>query len=529
MTGVVGMRVLVAVSAVLLVAGATGPAAGGGFGPESVDMVAGDAPLPFDFNADGHVDLAVGVPGEDVGRRVDAGAVQVILGSASGPTTAGDQVWHQNRPGVRGVAERGDRFGAALASGDFDSDGFADLAIGVPGESIRGRRAGAVHVLYGSPRGLTAAGDQVWHQNTRGVPGGNQSGDQFGATLAAGDFDADGDADLAIGVPGEDHHGYRSAGRVLVLLGSARGLTTSGAQLWDESSAGIAGDPASMDRFGAVLAAGDVDDDGRDDLAIATGVARDSSALRRGIHVLRGSATGLTAAGAQFLVDAPELTRSCVEDDCTVPFGDLVLADFNDDGRSDLGHAVIPGRVVVRYARDAGFGSAPTSAIDVAPGTDQSWTIGPDDGLRQEAGPRDLLGAALAAGDLTGDGIADLAIGAPGWDGDSVGVGVGLVFVVPGSRTVMPSSVGARGAGDVPGDAFGASLAILPLGGSTPGWLAVGIPGDTVAGRVGAGSVLVCPGEATPYEGRCATWSQATPGIRGTAERGDGFGAVLPG
>lgn len=84
---------------------------------------------------------------------MDAGAVQVILGSAIGPTTAGDQVWHQNRPGVRGVAERDDRFGAALASGDFDSDGFADLAIGVPGESIRGRRAGAVHVLYGSPRG----------------------------------------------------------------------------------------------------------------------------------------------------------------------------------------------------------------------------------------------------------------------------------------------------------------------------------------------------------------------------------------
>ena len=484
--------------------------------------------LPFDFNGDGYADLAVGVPLENVGARVDAGTVQVVLGSPTGPTAAGDQVWHQNRPGVLGAAERGDRFGAALASGDFDGDGFADLAIGVPGESIRGRRAGAVHVLHGGPRGLTAAGDQVWHQNRPGVPGGNQSGDEFGATLAAGDFDSDGDADLAIGVPGESHDGYRSAGRVVVLLGSARGLTSSGAQRWDEASTGIAGDPASMDRFGSVLAAGDVDGDGHGDLAIATGVARDSTALRRGIHVLRGSTTGLTAAGAQFLIDAPELARSCVEDDCTVPFGDIVLADFNDDGRSDLGHAVIPGRVVVRYARDAGFGTSPAAAIDVTPGTDQSWSISPDDQLMQESGPRDLLGAALAAGDLTGDGIADLAIGAPGWDGDGTGIGVGIVFVVPGSRTVMPASVGAHSSGDDPGDAFGASLAILPLGGSTPGWLNVGMPGDAVAGRVGAGSVLVCPGKATPYEGGCGTWSQATPGIRGAAERGDAFGTALP-
>jgi hypothetical protein len=361
------------------------------------------------------------------------------------------------------------------------------------------------------------------------VPGGNQSGDQFGATLAAGDFDSDGDADLAIGVPGESHHGYRSAGRVIILLGSARGLTSSGAQRWDESSPGIAGDAARADRFGSVLAAGDVDGDGHIDLAIATGVARDSTALRRGIHVLRGSTTGLTAAGAQFLVDAPELARSCVEDDCTVPFGDMVLADFNDDGQSDLGHAVIPGRVVVRYARDAGFGSGPTSAIDATPGSDQSWTIGPDGGLQQESGPRDLLGTSLAAGDLTGDRIPDLAIGAPGWDGDNAGIGVGIAFVVAGSRTVMPPSVGARGSGDLPGDAFGASLAILPLGRTTPGWLALGIPGDTVSGRLGAGSVLTCPGEAGPDDGACSAWSQATPGIRGTAERGDGFGAVLGG
>ena len=186
--------------------------------------------VPYDFNGDGYVDLAIGVPAENVGRRVDAGVVHEIRGSRAGPTTVGDRVWHQNRRGVRDRAERGDRFGAALASGDFDSDGYADLAIGVPGESLRGRRAGAVQVLYGSRTGLGPAGDQLWHQNRAGIPGSNQSGDGFGAALAAGDFDADGFADLAIGVPGEDAGGTRDAGRVVVLSGSARGLTGSGAQ-----------------------------------------------------------------------------------------------------------------------------------------------------------------------------------------------------------------------------------------------------------------------------------------------------------
>jgi hypothetical protein len=352
-----------------------------------------------------------------------------------------------------------------------------------------------------------------------------------GRADAAGPFDFNGEGygDLAIGVPGEDSSGLRDAGRVVVLRGSARGLGRAGAQRWDEAAAGIPGDPGAGDRFGSVLSVGDVDADGYADLAIATGVSRDASSLRRGINVLRGTPTGLSTVASQFLFDAPELTRDCVEDDCGVPFGGMVLADFNGDGSADLGHAVIPGRVVVRFSRGGTFGTGPTSAIDVeTPGADRSWSIGPDDGLRQEGGPRDLVGLALAAGDLTGDGLRDLAIGAPGWDGDGVGFGVGIVYVVPGSRTVMPPSVGARAIGDSAGDLLGAALTVLPLGGTAPGGsLAIGAPGDSAAGRAGAGRVTLCPGDANLYEGGCATWSQATRGVRGTAERGDGFGTAI--
>jgi hypothetical protein len=72
-----------------------------------------------------------------------------------------------------------------LAAGDFDGDGFDDLAIGVPEEDVGGASdAGAVNVLFGSAAGLTAAGSQIWHQDSAGVPGAAENFDRFGNVLA---------------------------------------------------------------------------------------------------------------------------------------------------------------------------------------------------------------------------------------------------------------------------------------------------------------------------------------------------------
>jgi hypothetical protein len=87
------------------------------------------------------------VPGEDVGAVDNTGAVNVLYGSATGlqATSPDDQFWHQDSPEVRGMAESDDLFGSSLGAGDFNADGFADLAIGVVGEekSRRGARAGS--------------------------------------------------------------------------------------------------------------------------------------------------------------------------------------------------------------------------------------------------------------------------------------------------------------------------------------------------------------------------------------------------
>lgn len=210
-----------------------------------------------DFNGDGYADLAVGVPTEDVAAANDnAGAVNVLYGSAAGITAAGDQMWHQNRPNVDGMAELNDDFGFSLASGDFNGDGFDELAVGVPYEDLDSvENAGAVQVFDGTASGLAALHTELWHQNRSTVAEDNETGDQFGRALAAGRFNTDTYADLAVGVPSEDIGTVIDGGAVVIVNGSASGLTGTGSKVWHQATPGIDGALESSDRFGYVLTA----------------------------------------------------------------------------------------------------------------------------------------------------------------------------------------------------------------------------------------------------------------------------------
>src|SRR5829696_4809956 len=242
-------------------------------GLQSTGPAASEPALRADFNGDGTADLAIGAPGENS----SSGVVHVLYGSGTGLTATGSQLWSQDSPGIAGAPEAGDIFGFALAAGDFNGDTRADLAIGAPGENSF---AGVVHVLYGSGTGLTATGSQLWSQDSPGIAGAAEPDDIFGEALAAGDFNGDGAADLAIGASGENSF----AGVVHALYGSATvGLTATGSQVWSQDSPGIAGGAEAFDVFGETLAAGTlgIGAAGTDNPAATSQAQRSRTALER--------------------------------------------------------------------------------------------------------------------------------------------------------------------------------------------------------------------------------------------------------
>ena len=234
-----------------------------------------------DFDGDNFADLAIGVPGENLER----GAVVVIYGSDTGLANKWNTYLTQDTIGLDIVAPAGaeDRFGETLAAGDFNGDGRDDLAIGVPGENGVVLNAagmpmdylddvGVVHVVFGISSGLTGPA-QSFSPLTAGACCVIAEEAHYGASLAVGDFDADGLEDLAIGAPlaavsvdGEEQY---HAGSVHILRGlTGVGLTLTGQRHLTEEQFSKSTKPRPFEFFGLALAAGQFDGLGGDDLAI---------------------------------------------------------------------------------------------------------------------------------------------------------------------------------------------------------------------------------------------------------------------
>lgn len=232
------------------------------------------------------------------------GEVRVLYGSSTGLTTDHIQVWNQTALGVTVRTHEEGGFGWTLAAGHFRPGEYDDLVVSVPGATVGSEvDAGAVHVINGSPTGLTAVGSSRWTQDSPGIPGRAEAGDAFGYSLAAGAFTGRPVDDLAIGIPYENG----DKGAVTIIYNSGQGLTSTWSHTWSQASPGIADRPEPDDILGWSLAAGNF---GRDqpgqrfaDLAIRSDeVARPSADAGGGsITVIYGTPTGLTANASQTL------------------------------------------------------------------------------------------------------------------------------------------------------------------------------------------------------------------------------------
>jgi hypothetical protein len=459
-----------------------------------------------DFNADGYSDLAIGVPGEDVGTLTEAGAVNVIYGSSSGLASEGNQIWTQNGIGYPASSAAGDLFGSALTTGDFNNDGISDLAIGSPRDDINTPygyvlEAGAVDIIYGSSNGLNNSITQIeeWTQYTPSLDlwwNDTELNDMFGSSLASGDFNNDGYSELVIGVPGEDIGSVLDAGQVNVVY---YGVSTGAGvylQTWTQNSAGIKDVSDNDDLFSSSLTTGDFNNDGYSDVAIGVSgeagdiVSNNNTISDAGaVNIIYGSLYGLRENGISvgngrddqiWTQDSPGIDDDSEEGDI---FGAvLTTGDFNKDEyldlvigvpREDINAVTDGGAVNVIYGSSDGL-----SSIRISPSNgraDQIWT---QDTINVEGAveSRDLFGSALTTGDFNKDGISDLAIGVPLESVNTPGY-AGAVNVI-----------------------YGSIRTDIPMG---------GLNAIVAAGTIGRADQL---------------WTQDSPGIADYAEGGDQFG-----
>ena len=491
-------------------------------------------PLRSDFNNDEYADAAIGIYSENIGSTADAGGANVVYGSVDGLQTVDpvDQFWQQGADDVNDTPEQGDLFGKTVGAGDFNGDGYADLAVGAYGENDN---AGVVHILYGGSGGLFApsgSNEEFFHQGRFSPPGdGNEDFDDFGIALAAGDFNGDGYDDLAIGADGEDVDPgteVANAGAIYVLNGSTNGLTTT-AQFWYQGKDGeVAGNLAVDDYFGRALAARDFNDDGYADLAIGTEEDDVGLVANAGsVNVLYGSAGGLTATGdVLFTQDTNGMAGDGAESHDL--FGrELAVGDFNGNGYDDLaigaksenvGTAPGAGATNVVFGSSSGLGTSGSLFIH------QNVT-GISDAVEQD----DWLGRGLAAGDFDGDGDDDLAIGVYREEGSSL-TDPGALHVLEGDGT-SPLTVedafwaeSALGGTAETNDNLARGLGSADYNGDGCEDLIIGIFNQDVGGATNAGGAYVLLGSdsglvvSTSY-----LWAQDQL-IDDGAEPYDGFG-----
>jgi hypothetical protein len=395
-----------------------------------------------DINGDNIDDLLIGARLADWGNRFDTGISYVIFGSQNGFTHPFDL---SSINGVNGFSIIGEYTGdesasAVSAAGDVNGDGIDDLIIGARRADLGGGRtsAGRSYVIFGSNSGLAHPFDLFTLDGNNGFTiYGIERNDESGYSVStAGDINNDGVDDVIIGAIGADPNDISNAGISYVVYGSNKSLSHPLNLNNLNGQNGFAIHGVSSDDFSgrSVSAAGDINNDGVDDLIIgASGADPNGNNAAGSSYIVFGSEGGLphpfelsTLNGQNgFMVEGEstnDLSGGSVSN----------VGDVNHDGIDDL----------VIGARWSGLGSFNAGSSYVVFGSEQNFNspmnvanlngqngfaiTGEDD--------NDISGSSVShAGDVNGDGIDDLIIGAYRADPNGI-YNAGKSYVVYGKE-----------------------------------------------------------------------------------------------
>ncbi|MDO8976781.1 M10 family metallopeptidase C-terminal domain-containing protein [Reyranella sp.] len=433
-----------------------------------------------DVNGDGFDDILIGDRRADIGAY-DTGAAYVVFGKASGFAADIPLSTLNGSNGFRlsGVAAN-DRSGYSVASaGDLNGDGFADLIIGATQADPGGNNSGATYVVFGKATGFAADINLGTLNGSNGFRlNGVAAGDYSGHSVAsAGDFNNDGFDDLIVGAWGADPQGADS-GTAYIVFGKASGFAASVNLSALTASTGFKLTGASeYDQAGAsVASAGDVNGDGYDDVIIGARNAFTTGDQAGASYVVFGKASGIPSS-----LDLSALNGSNgfrLNGVSTSDYSGQSVAsagDLNGDGFGDLiigangadPNGAASGASYVVFGKASGF----------AANINLSALNGTNGFVLQGASEFDNSGISVAsAGDINGDGFADLLVGAAWADVNGTPVGISYVlfgkvsgfaastnlatldglsgFRVVGTETYGSSGTSVASAGDVNGDGY---------------------------------------------------------------------------
>ncbi len=402
----------------------------------------------------------------------------------------------------------GDNWGAALSNiGDLEGDGVVDLAVGAPGDDDNGDNRGAVWILFLNADGSVDISTKI-ADNSGGFNGDLDDNDRFGSALAGiGDLNGDGARDLVVGAPMDDDGGD-DRGALWVLFLNANGTVTASSKISDQSG-GLPSKLDDGDQFGAAVTdLGDLDGDGIRDLAVGAPLRQQNGAAKGSVWILFMNANGSVRAANEIGDGEGKFKDSLDADD---RFGAAVpgLGDLDGDGIPDL--------AVGAPQHDAGGSNRGAVWILLmnrdGSVKDQRMIAQDEAGFSGRLADDDRFGSALVrSGDLDGDGVRDLAVGAPmSDDGAGDSGAIWLLFMKANGKVKGEAKISQQDGKFKEnlnsGDNFGAALTDLGnLDNERSDDLAVGAPFDD-DDHTDAGALYMLFMERTRDEKRVSIFS----------------------